>query len=145
MFVQLCSEEKPAFRKANGTFYCNICKKYTGSFSLSNVKNKDRRCKECISQTRYQRMRRAGHLQRLKLKLYQNLRYQNKKSSARMVTEDWMANLLGEHGIEEIDYSLVKTMKATCDPKTNKWNVLPVFYNINDLMEATPTQTITAI
>jgi hypothetical protein len=62
-----------------------------------------------------------------------------------MVTEDWMANLLGEHGIEEIDYSLVKTMKATCDPKTNQWNVVPVFYNINDLMEATPTQTITAI
>ena len=57
-----------------------------------------------------------------------------------------MANLLGEHGIEEIDYSLVvKTMKVTCDPKTNQWNVVPVFYNINDLMEATPTQTITAI
>ena len=134
MFVQLCSEEKPAFRKANGTFYCNICKKYTGSFSLSNVKNKDRRCKECISQTRYQRIRRTGHLQRLKLKLHQNLRYQNKNYSARMATENWIANLLSEHGIEEIDYKLVKTMKAMRDPKTNQWNVVPVFYNINDLM-----------
>jgi len=57
-----------------------------------------------------------------------------------MATENWIANLLSEHGIEEIDYKLVKTMKAMRDPKTNQWNVVPVFYNINDLMEATPTQ-----
>ena len=84
MLVDLPLEEKKSFNNLDGTYFCNMCDNYTSDFSCSNIKNKDRRCRSCISLKRKNKLSQAGHIHRLKLKLYQNLIYQNQK---RLVTD----------------------------------------------------------
>mmetsp|Transcript_3286 Transcript_3286/g.6112 ORF Transcript_3286/g.6112 Transcript_3286/m.6112 type:complete len:141 (+) Transcript_3286:567-989(+) len=122
--------DKPPFVGNNDTFYCNLCKTYTPDFSPANVKRLDRRCRQCLSAKRFKRMQQLGHLQRLKLKLYQNLMYQNKKRYARSVTIQSVATILLHFGIRDDEVALVKTLKPTYDPVKNTMLAIPVFYNV---------------
>ena len=126
------SLSKPAFTLDGKSFFCNMCNSYTANFPKASVRNRDRRCRPCLAQKRKEKIARAGHLQRLRRKLYTNLMYQKKTMCAKKVTEDWVAKLLEDHGIAPSDYDLVKTIKAFFDPTTDKWTVIPVLFTIQN-------------
>ena len=123
-------EQKKPFEGGGDLFYCGICESYTPNFTASSVKNRDRRCRDCFQQKRFERMQKVGHLQRLKMKLYQNLIYQKKSGHAKNVTINTVSQILDYHGIKEPSYSLVKTVKPVYDPVNKRWLATPVFYDL---------------
>jgi len=79
-------------------------------------------------------MQQIGHLQRLKLKLSQNLIYQKKDNYARSITVETVEKILQEFRINDEDIALVKTIKPVFDPIHENWGVIPVFYNLKRLV-----------
>lgn len=79
-------------------------------------------------------MKSIGHLQRLKLKLKQNLIYQKRKANARAVTNETVLKILKAYNVQEGDWSLVKTIKPCHDPVHKTWIAQPVFYNLTRLV-----------
>jgi len=65
-------EQKKPFEGGGDLFYCGICNNYTPNFTVSSIKNRDRRCRDCLQQKRFDKMQSIGHLQRLKIKMFQN-------------------------------------------------------------------------
>ena len=128
-------EQKQPFQGGGDLFYCGICKSYTPNFTESSIKNRDRRCRDCLQMKRFARMQKVGHLQRLKTKLYQNFLYQNKHPYARALTIDTVTRILQYHGIEESSYALVKTIKPGFNPVSKSWTASPVFYDLARLVK----------
>ena len=128
------ADSKRPFVGADGeTYWCNACLKYSPDFTPSSVKSRDRRCRSCLSNKRFERMQSIGHLQRLKLKLCQNLIYQKRKPHARAVTCETVMKILSAYDVKENDWSLVKTIKVCLDPIHKTWIAQPVFYNLSRL------------
>ena len=121
---------KKPFVGKNNKFYCGVCNRYTMNFTPSSIKNKDRRCRKCLRWQGIQTRKHFGHLQRLKMNLYQNFLYQKKTSYARALTIATVASVLENHGIHEASYATVKTMKPVFNHVDQAWMVTPVFFDI---------------
>ena len=123
----------PVFRKPfekDGKYHCKMCDQYTSDFSPKKIEDGIRKCKACLKKAYNKRKLDRDDVDRLRVKVYNNLRSKNHGHVAKCIDRDFIIKNLNKCGIAKENYHTVKTFKSLVIPEPKSPNSLKQKYRV---------------